>query len=496
MSVLPTKIRALILALNFALTALFPLAAPAQSGRAQASPYNPEKEIREATDAIARNQKDALAYERRAAAYNRLEKYDLALKDLNESIKLKSNSPVAYFHRGLAYAKLKRFPAALADLNKCIAMRPTLAAAYALRASVYIGMEKYQLALKDAKEALRLDPKDPNNHLVYSRAAHYTGQHGASVSSCSRAIQMNPKDPTAWDNRGVAYLNLRQFQSAVNDISKAIALKPSEPKYWCHRGIVFCEMGNYDRAIADLTKAIELKPDYSLALFDRGVSYYRMGKYELAYKDIQMAIHYDPNYALAWQQFPLDPTKVPKNKEPMDEAKDWYYRATSRLMLMHGNREASEIGLAVSDLKKYLDLAGWQSELSGSAVLIIYVCQLRLGRAAEARATLDEASAKCNRNAWPYPLVSFLRGDTSEEGLFAQASTHETQTEARSLVALHHWHSGRRDIARPHMDWVSKEGHGSVVGYSLVIRELEKLNPQRTLETERFYDRPRAAGQN
>ena len=453
------------------------------SNRAQKG-YDPEREIQEATEALTRNKNNAIAYERRGAAYNRLEKWDRALTDLDESIKLNSNSATARFHRGLAHYKRKSYQLALNDLTKAIQLNPNMAPAFACRANVYTSMEKYQLAIRDAKEALRLDPNDPNNQLAFSRAAYYVGQHGASIQACSKAIQMNPKNPIAWDNRGIAYLDARQFAKAVSDITTAIKLKGNEAKYFCHRGIVYCEMGDYDRAIRDLSQAISLKNDYSLALFDRGVSYFRMGKYDLAHNDITMAIHYDPHYALAWEELPLDPTRMPKKKDSMDKAEDWYYRAADKILLKRNEN-------AIDDLKKYLQLAGWQAEFSQNAVLLLYIGYKRINQDTQAQTILDEAANQCDKAQWQYTVIRFFRKEVSEEDLLKQVLTLAQETEARSCISLEHLMCHRTQKAMAHLNWLQSNGDGAVMTYSLALREIEKMHPTKTLNTERFYEHAR-----
>ncbi len=465
-----------------------PRVAPGQFRDADARPvlpkgYNPNKEISEATAAIGKNPKDALSYERLAAAYNRMEQFDKAVESASKAISLDGKLASSFTQRGYAYYKLGKLKEAMADLNKAVQLNPKLGAAYSCRANLYCKMEQYGKALADAKMALKLNPKDPAAHIAYGRAAHPLGRYGDAVASASRAIKMNPSDPTGWDNRGLAYTQMNQFANAISDFNQAIKLRPSEPKYICHRGIVYLMKGDYPRALADLGAAIKMKPDYSLAHFNRGVAYYLMGKYELSHNDIKTAIHYDPHYALAWYVFPLDPLKGPKGKEPMDSPSDYYYRATTRILLMRNE-------LAIADLKKYLELAGWQADLSHDSVLLLYLGHMRNGQDAQAKAILDEADSKCDKTKWSHRLVSFLRGELAEEELLKQAGDTEQQTQARSVVGLHHWFSERRDKATGHFNWLKTNGHGAVVTYSLALRELEKQHEKKTQETERFYDRP------
>ena len=468
--------------------ATLPTVPPGKFRDAEARPvipkgYNPDKEISEATAALAKNPKDASSYERLAAAYNRLEQYEKATESASKAISLDPKAASAYTQRGYAYYKLGKLKEAMADLNKSIQLNPKLGAAYCCRSNVYAKMEQYGKALADAQMALKLTPNDPAAHIAYSRAVHSLGRYGDAVAAASRAIKMNPSDPTGWDNRGLAYTQMRQFSKAIADFNQAIKLRPNEPKYICHRGIAYLEMGDYPHALTDLTKAITLKPDYSLAHFNRGVAYYLMGKYEQSHNDIKTAIHYDPHYALAWYVFPLDPLKGPKEKEPMDNPSDYYYRATTRILLLRNE-------LAIADLKKYLELAGWQADLSQDSVLLLYLGYLRNHQDAQAKAILDEAAVKCDKTKWPYPVIGCLRGEVGEDDLLKQATDTEQQTQARSVVGLHHWFSQHREQATGHFNWLKTNGHGAVVTYSLALRELEKLHEKKTQETERFYDNP------
>jgi tetratricopeptide (TPR) repeat protein len=465
-----------------------PQTAPGQFKDIEARPAAPlgaavEKEIREASQALTKNSKDALSYERLSAAYIRAGEYQKAVDAAAKALALDGKLASSYAQRGYAYYKLGKLKAALADLNKALQLNPRLAAAYVCRSGVYCKMEQYGKALADANAALKLNPKDPAAHVAYSRAAHPLGRYGAAVAAASRAIKMNPNDPTGWDNRGLAYTQLNQFTKAIADFNQALKLRPSEPKYLCHRGIVYLMMGDYPRALKDLTEAIRLKPDYSLAHFNRGVAFYLMGKYELSHNDIKTAIHYDPHYALAWYIFPLDPLKGPKQKEPMDNPSDYYYRATTRILLLRNE-------LAISDLKKYLELAGWQADLSQNAVLLLYLGYERTHKDAQARAILDEAAAKCDRTKWPWPVIAYLRGEAAEADLIKQAADVEQQTEARSIAGLHQWFSQKKNEAMGHFNWLKINGHGAIVTYSLALRELEKLNEKKTQETERFYEHP------
>lgn len=106
------------------------------------------------------NPSDVFALQRRAEAYLRMDKSDLALADANRAMKI-SPSADLFFVRGTAYLNLGKYRAALSDLNRAVAGDPKDAAAYFQRATAkyYLGdTTGYQA---DGKRAHQLDSAFP-----------------------------------------------------------------------------------------------------------------------------------------------------------------------------------------------------------------------------------------------------------------------------------------------------------------------------------------------
>src|SRR5205823_5618534 len=225
---------------------------------------------------------------------------------------------------------------------------------------------------------------------------YHLEQHAVVIAECTRAIKTNPKDPVAYDNRGLAYTQTKQYALAIADFNKALSLSPNNPKYLCHRGIAYAESGQHRRAIQDFDLAIKLKPDFALAYFDRGLSHHYLHEYEQAASDMQTAIRLDHRYALALLELPVDPTKGPDKAKPISQADEYYYRATTSILLKRNET-------AINDLRKYLDMTNWKGEHAISAVILGYLGLRRNNQLAPATALLDEAATKLDTTKGPYP---------------------------------------------------------------------------------------------
>lgn len=75
------------------------------------------------TEAIRLKPDAVVTYNRRGITYNKLGKYQLAIKDFNESIKLQPNNAIAYNNRGIAHFKHGDNKLCCNDLQKACSMK-------------------------------------------------------------------------------------------------------------------------------------------------------------------------------------------------------------------------------------------------------------------------------------------------------------------------------------------------------------------------------------
>jgi len=85
-------------------------------------------------------------------------KFDMAMNEFNEAIKLDANYAEAYYGRGSVYSRIGKLDLAVADLNKALDLNRALVDAYITRGIVYGKMNRYDNSIKDFEKALNLDP--------------------------------------------------------------------------------------------------------------------------------------------------------------------------------------------------------------------------------------------------------------------------------------------------------------------------------------------------
>ncbi len=216
---------------------------------------------------IKRDPKQVKGWGRRAACYMLLGKYELAVKDYDEVIRLAPNSAGAFNGRGMAKSELKDYAGAIKDYDQAIKLNGKLAWAYNNRGLAKRYLKEYASAIEDYNDAIRLDPK-------YA---------------------------TAFNNRGAVKYEQKQYEAAIQDYEEAIRLD----KYfaWPHNNIGFARraMNDLTGALAAYDQAIELDPKYSLAYRNRGDIKRDLGKFDEAILDYEQAMRLSPNDA--WPVF-------------------------------------------------------------------------------------------------------------------------------------------------------------------------------------------------
>lgn len=176
-----------------------------------------------------------------ATAKYALERYEGALADYNQALKLRPDDPVALNNRGVTYGTLGRYEEALSDLHKALQLKQDDVTAINNLGVTYLKMGT-----------------------AYKKLEHY----GEALTHLNKAISLKPDYIDAIGNRGTAYLRLERYEDALDAYNQVLQLKPDDVTAINNRGVTYLKLKRYDEALADFNKALQLKPDFSDALYN------------------------------------------------------------------------------------------------------------------------------------------------------------------------------------------------------------------------------------
>ncbi len=165
------------------------------------------------------------AYLDRAGVYSLWGQTDAALADYTKAIALKPQDPRGHCFRGVFLKdKLGRFNDAVADFDQAVRLFPTYDEAYAQRALAYQALGKFDQAQADYDRAIELRPKDAG--LYYNRAHLFLqrSEFTRALEDCNATVHLAPQNPQAYELRATAYYVMGQYEKAKADAETCVRL--------------------------------------------------------------------------------------------------------------------------------------------------------------------------------------------------------------------------------------------------------------------------------
>jgi tetratricopeptide (TPR) repeat protein len=268
----------------------------------------------------------AEAYMLRGLVYAGQQKYDRALADFGDKIRLADDAEARY-QRGDAHLHRGDKEKALADFTAATRLDKRHGPAHAARGRLYFEAKKYKESAADFGVALAVIPTE---ELFYLRGLAYleTGEYSEAAGDFTKALDMNPlssateEHPATLDDtrraaethnqRALANLRARNVNQALQDANLALDLAPKNflrpadraavVAYLNNRAAIFIKEGReqHDKAEKDLDAALALDPANVRAINTLGELHYSQGEYEKAVADYDRAIALNEKDAPSW----------------------------------------------------------------------------------------------------------------------------------------------------------------------------------------------------
>ena len=235
--------------------------------------------------------------------YKTLERYELALAELDASYEKNSDPErrAIYHHqRATILVRSDKIEGAIVECTKAVENNPAYAHAYELRASLYQKMQNYEFALSDATKAIEeISSPIASPYLLRGAILREMGDIEGAISNYTKAIEINPLSRR---NRFDFYSDIGKYDLALADIEIMIKENPSvESNYSVLKGVTLRKSGDLEGAIRVYTQAIEKRENYFYAYDERSKAYEEQGRYDLALADYTTLILKNPKSAACYR---------------------------------------------------------------------------------------------------------------------------------------------------------------------------------------------------
>jgi tetratricopeptide (TPR) repeat protein len=151
--------------------------------------------------------------------------YDKAIATLRKAAELDRkfvpNLSAAYQQRGFQFTNEQRFEDAINDFNEAIKITPHDERAYQARASLEIKINDLDRATTDYTEAIKINPDDVHNYLYRGYIYELRGDVKNSMADTDRVLKSQPKNQEALGRKE----RLKKIEASQN----ATAAQPANP---------------------------------------------------------------------------------------------------------------------------------------------------------------------------------------------------------------------------------------------------------------------------
>jgi tetratricopeptide (TPR) repeat protein len=213
-------------------------------------------------------------YANRAMNHVDGERYDSAIRDFSQAMKLDPSRGDLFLGRGAALLRGGDSRTAVGDFDAAMARGAEGAAAYLGRGIAHRELGNHAQSVDDITQVIRGSVNAAND-----LAAAYTergitylreGKHELALADFTRALESNAEHPPAHVHRGAAYLRLGRFAEAAGALDRALSLAGGNAEALQLLGEAEEGMGDYEGALASFENAIRNETDIR-----RGIVHHR-----------------------------------------------------------------------------------------------------------------------------------------------------------------------------------------------------------------------------
>lgn len=190
------------------------------------------------------------------------EKWEEALNQLNESIKINPHVAGKFIMRGDVYHKLGRNDEARADYTKALSLFAGAEGAVIGIARIDALTGKHQEALKAVEPIIKKLPQDPKPRLVKASALFHDGKTQEALAEIEAAVKLGEKNYFVLMEAAEYLIEAKQYEKAVELLNRASQLKPKSPAPHALLASVYDALGKTEEAAKEreIIKNLEAVP--------------------------------------------------------------------------------------------------------------------------------------------------------------------------------------------------------------------------------------------
>ncbi|HLW51703.1 MAG TPA: tetratricopeptide repeat protein [Candidatus Angelobacter sp.] len=308
-------------------------------------------------------------------------RWNLALQDWREAVKLDPNFALAYawicFDTSDPAEETIARNKARATMNSASAGEQLM-----IRWIIDVHENNYVEAIAAMNDLAAVYPGDKRVNFLVGYWLYRQDQYDLSRKFTQRALALDPAYATAYNQLGYLYSRSGDYDRALEALGKYVQLLPREPNPHDSYAEVLRLSGRYNEALEEYRTALRIDPTFYISQKELGETYSLMGDEERARVEYVKAVHDAPysgvkaeylqKLALTWVREKKFVQADKAYRDAADQAKamqQWVWQARAyRLMAMYqpdsaiANQELDQAGQLLQSHKDDVDKVDFDEE--------------------------------------------------------------------------------------------------------------------------------------
>ncbi|MCX6243338.1 MAG: tetratricopeptide repeat protein [Bacteroidetes bacterium] len=207
----------------------------------------------------------AAPYMLRGALYlNHLKQPEAAVADFNKVLSFhEKGSPFeidARLSLGQIWLAKEKYDSAIKILDEAIVLSPNALQGYMLKAKALTGLKRYPEAENEYTKALQVDPGFSDGYLSRGMLyADYLAQYEKGIADFNKVLELVPGQADARVGIGFCYYRMNNPEEAIREYDRILQTNPGEGRVYYFRALANASLNKYQEAYSDGLKALELR---------------------------------------------------------------------------------------------------------------------------------------------------------------------------------------------------------------------------------------------
>ncbi|MCZ7382365.1 MAG: tetratricopeptide repeat protein [Candidatus Methanoperedens sp.] len=195
-------------------------------------------------------------------AYDRIGKYEEAIRELKEALRLNPDYIEVHNNLGVTYDRMGMPEEAVNELKRALKLNPNYTEAHCNLGNIYASSDRYEEAAGELEEALKINPDFAIAHNNLGNIYALQKRNEEAIKEFREALRINPDYVPAHNNLGNAYAEAGRFEDALREFQEALRLNPEFPEAYLGMGLAYYAQNSFDRAAIAMIHAVCLTPAF------------------------------------------------------------------------------------------------------------------------------------------------------------------------------------------------------------------------------------------